>query len=107
MSSWPARWASSPAVGCKSSHERILRQDPELSRTAASRPREQTALPTGTVTFAFVDVVDASDLWSRDATEMASAMATHHARVREISERHGGSVFAQVGDSFGVCFAKR
>ncbi len=86
-------------------HGRILRQDPGLSPTVVRPTGRQPALPTGTVTFAFVDVEDAPGHWSRDATAMATEMVDHHARVSELTDRHGGTVFTHVGDSYGIAFA--
>ena len=84
---------------------RILRHDPELGSAATASPRrDEPALPSGTVTFGFVDVEEATAHWSRDATQMAEAMARHHERVRDLAEIHGGHVFSHVGDAYGVAF---
>ncbi len=83
----------------------ILRHDPGLAE-AASRRRvpAEPELPTGTVTFAFVDVDGAAAHWARDPQAMAAAMVGHHERVDDLTRHHGGQVFAQVGDSHGVVF---
>ena len=85
---------------------RILRQDAGLG-TGAAIPADagtEPALPTGTVTFGFVDVEGAASHWGRDPTAMAAAMKRHHERVRDLARRHGGHVFTQVGDAYGAVF---
>ena len=84
---------------------RILRHDPALGTGARARPaRETPALPTGTVTFAFVDVDGAARLWADDATGMAAVMVRHHEQVVRLADRHRGHVFVRMGDSYGVAF---
>lgn len=84
---------------------RILQHDPGLGAGAPPpRAPDDAVLPTGTVTFAFVDVEGAPAHWARDRQEMADAMVRHHERVGELTRRHAGQVFANVGDSHGVAF---
>ncbi len=84
---------------------RILQHDPELrAGRPARRATAEPKLPTGTVTFAFVDVDGAAAHWGRDPQAMAAAMVRHHERVDDLTRRHGGQVFATVGDSHGVAF---
>jgi predicted ATPase/DNA-binding SARP family transcriptional activator len=84
---------------------RILRHDPELGTDlSVTSQNEEAILPSGTVTFGFVDVEDAAAHWSRDAAAMAEAMAGHHARVHDLSGSHAGHVFTHVGDTYGVAF---
>lgn len=86
-------------------HASILRQDPALSRPIATSRKQAQSIPSGTVTFAFAELDDAPALWSRAGTEMAAATVDHHARVKDISEQYGGSVFTHVGDAYGVAFS--
>lgn len=79
-------------------HDDHLR-DPE-ARTAGAQTR-----PTGTVTFGFVEIVDAMRLWDSDAEKMALAVARLDELIRGELSRHDGQVFA-TGESFGVAFAR-
>jgi predicted ATPase/DNA-binding SARP family transcriptional activator len=84
---------------------RILRHDRGLGASSPTRPAGGTpALPTGTVTFAFVDVEDAARLWADDATRMAAVLVRHHEQVLRLADRHRGHVFASMGDSHAVAF---
>ena len=84
---------------------RILRHDPELGiDVSVTSKNEDAGLPSGTVTFGFVDVEDAAAHWSRDAAATAEAMAHHHQRVHDLAGTHAGHVFTHVGDTYGVAF---
>jgi TolB-like protein/class 3 adenylate cyclase len=56
--------------------------------------------------FLFTDVEGSSLLWLNHPTEMAEALATHDAAVREAVARHGGEVFKTAGDAFFVVFRR-
>jgi len=49
--------------------------------------------PSGTVTFLFTDIEDATRLWEATPAEMAAAVQAHGAIVRSTIERRGGYVF--------------
>lgn len=60
--------------------------------------------PSGTVTFLFTEIEDATRLWQADPADMAEAVRAHEDIVRTAAERHGGHVFATGGDGFCVAF---
>jgi class 3 adenylate cyclase len=49
-----------------------------------------SALPTGTVTFLFTDIVGSTRLWERDASAMRSALARHDGILRSAIEERDG-----------------
>ena len=64
-----------------------------------------TALPSGTVTFLFTDIVGSTRLWEEQASAMQRALARHDAILRQAISEHGGHVFKTVGDAFCAAFA--
>ena len=63
------------------------------------------ALPTGTVTFLFTDVVGSTDLWERHPDVMKFALRRHDEILHTSIESHRGSVFKTVGDAYCAVFA--
>ena len=43
-------------------------------------------------------------LWEQHPQEMAAALQTHNAALRQAIEAHGGIVFKTVGDEFQAAF---
>ncbi|MEM7274013.1 MAG: BTAD domain-containing putative transcriptional regulator, partial [Actinomycetota bacterium] len=80
----------------------ILDHDDRLG--AGRRPAEDGAVPTGTVTFGFVDVVGAAGLWSERRREIGRALGRIDDVVRAAVEEVGGHVFSAGGESYGVAF---
>jgi predicted ATPase/DNA-binding SARP family transcriptional activator len=68
--------------------------------------RRSGGAPTGTVTFGFADVDDATRSWFAHPHESAAAMARHEQLVRGAAVDHGGHVFSNRGSSFGVAFER-
>lgn len=64
------------------------------------------ARPTGTVTFLFTDIEDSTRQWDADAAATGALVASHDRLVRTVVHRHGGFVFASMGDGFGVAFER-
>ena len=63
-----------------------------------------TALPAGTVTFLFTDIVGSTKLWEQNPATMRSALARHDILLRDAIETNGGYVFKTVGDAFCAAF---
>ena len=81
----------------------ILGQDEQLR--GARGPTDLTsARPTGTVTFGFCEVEDASRLWATHRKKMAAAVSRLDVIVRAAVDRHSGYVFATGGETFGAAF---
>src|SRR6266542_5177005 len=68
--------------------------------------RHQQALPSGTVTFLFTDVVGSTQLWEQHHEAMGTALARHDTLLRQAIGAHGGVVFKTVGDSVHAVFAR-
>jgi class 3 adenylate cyclase len=62
-------------------------------------------LPTGTVTFLFMDIEGSTQLWEQHPQAMEVALAQHHVLLREAIEAQGGVVFQIIGDAFCAAFA--
>lgn len=62
--------------------------------------------PSGTVTFAFTDIVGSTQRWERDRAAMEAALQRHDAIVRGAVEGHGGYVFKTLGDAFCAAFSR-
>lgn len=65
----------------------------------------QTNRPSGTVTFAFAEVENATRSWASHPSAMTAATARLHDLVQDAAGGHSGYVFGAVGDSFGVAFS--
>lgn len=63
------------------------------------------AAPSGTVTFLFTDIEGSTRRWEQFPAAMAVAVARHDALIREVIEKHGGTVFKTIGDAFCAAFA--
>ena len=61
-------------------------------------------VPSGTVTFLFTEIEDATRRWEESPVDMAGAVRAHDVIVRGIIERHGGFVFGAGGDGFSAAF---
>ena len=82
-------------------HDEALRDEPTAPQSA---PEQVLARPTGTVTFGFVEVADATRLWAEHRRKMALAMARLDTLARAVTDRHGGTVVVSGGESLGVAF---
>ena len=67
--------------------------------------REDSLLPTGTVTFLFTDIEGSTKLWEAHPEAMRVALARHDALLREAIVNANGYVFKTVGDAFCAAFA--
>jgi predicted ATPase/class 3 adenylate cyclase/Tfp pilus assembly protein PilF len=56
-------------------------------------------------TFLFTDIEGSTTLWERFPDRMRGALARHDAILRGVIERHNGSVFKTIGDSFCAVFS--
>ncbi|HEU5104093.1 MAG TPA: adenylate/guanylate cyclase domain-containing protein, partial [Roseiflexaceae bacterium] len=73
-------------------------------KLAANASTAPAALPPGTVTFLFTDIVGSTTLWEAHPQAMAHALARHDAILHEVIAAHGGLVFKTVGDSVHAVF---
>ncbi len=64
----------------------------------------EVSAPSGIVTFLFTDIEGSTRLWDQHPDAMAQAMETHDSRLRDVVEAHGGYVFSQAGDGWGISF---
>jgi predicted ATPase/class 3 adenylate cyclase len=64
------------------------------------------ALPFGTVTLLFSDIVGSTSLWEQNAAVMGAALSRHDTLLRNAIEGAGGHVFKTVGDGFYTVFAE-
>jgi predicted ATPase/DNA-binding SARP family transcriptional activator len=93
-----------PGPDLRALESQILGQDDKLRlRGSASGP---SGNPTGTVTFGFADVDDATRSWVAHPHETAAAMARHEQLVRSAAGDHDGHVFSNRGSSFGIAFER-
>ena len=60
--------------------------------------------PTGTVTFGFAEVADATSLWAEHRHKMAVATARLDAVLRDVTGRHAGTVVVAAGEAMGAAF---
>jgi class 3 adenylate cyclase len=65
---------------------------------------DQSARPSGTVTFLFTDIEGSTRLWESNRDEMSKAVALHDRMLKDIINRHHGYVFKTVGDAFCAAF---
>jgi class 3 adenylate cyclase len=77
---------------------------PDSATALAARPATPPALPSGTVTFLFTDIVSSTALWETHPQAMAHALARHDAILHEVIAAHGGLVFKTVGDAVHAVF---
>lgn len=61
-------------------------------------------LPSGRVTFAFVDVVDSTRLFSEHGDAFVTRLETLQSTIRELTEQHGGAVVKTEGDGAFLAF---
>jgi predicted ATPase/class 3 adenylate cyclase len=64
-----------------------------------------SAIPTGCVTFLFSDVVGSTRLWASDPDGMSVSLQIHDHVLREAIVARSGYVFTTGGDSFAAAFA--
>jgi predicted ATPase/class 3 adenylate cyclase len=64
----------------------------------------EVSAPSGIVTFLFTDIEGSTRLWDQHPDAMAQAMETHDALLTDVAEAHGGYVFSQAGDGWGISF---
>jgi class 3 adenylate cyclase len=76
----------------------------QWSSSLAHKLPASKALPTGTVTFLFTDIVGSTPLWESQPEKMAEALHNHNTALRGVIEAHGGVVFKIVGDAFQTAF---
>jgi CHASE2 domain-containing sensor protein len=60
--------------------------------------RRGAAMPTGTITFLFTDVVGSTVTWDAYPREMSVAMRRHDILVEDAVERHGGAIVRPRGE---------
>jgi predicted ATPase/class 3 adenylate cyclase/Tfp pilus assembly protein PilF len=72
---------------------------------AHSTPADQLALPSGTVTFLFTDIVGSTALWEEHPQAMRTALVRHDAILRQVIAAHHGVVFKTIGDAICAAFA--
>ena len=70
-----------------------------------AKPRADSLLPTGTVTFLFTDIEGSTNWWETHPDAMRVALARHDALMREAIVSANGYVFKTVGDAFCAAFA--
>jgi predicted ATPase/DNA-binding SARP family transcriptional activator len=87
-------------------HDPALVNGPESAATGAIPvPSERLpTAPTGTVTFGFVSVTDATRLWEEHLRKMSLAMSRLDVVVRSVAEEFAGTVLVAAGESFSVAF---
>jgi len=87
-----------------------LEQAPDRAGVGGDAPLavalSQQALPSGTVTFLFTDIVGSTQLWEQHHESMGTALARHDSLLRQAIGAHGGVVFKTVGDSVHAVFAR-
>ena len=66
-----------------------------------AKRREDSALPTGTVTFLFTDIEGSTTLWEQYPDAMRAAVERHDNLLRHAIELSAGCIFKTTGD--GVC----
>ena len=72
---------------------------------AAERETAPLPLPSGTVTFLFIDIEGSTRLWAYNAQTMGAVIARHEAILRAVITATGGVVFKTVGDAIYAAFA--
>jgi predicted ATPase/DNA-binding SARP family transcriptional activator len=90
-------------------HDPALEHGPTTSATGtnpASYPGRVPAPPTGTVTFGFVRVADATRLWADHRRSMPLAMSRLGTLIRSVTTALAGTVHMAVGESFCAAFQR-
>src|SRR5215216_1010688 len=97
-------------VAAHLAHAEVMEQAPDMAGAGEDAPlavsREQPALPSGTVTFLFTDIVGSTQLWEQHHAAMGTALARHDTLLRQVISTHGGVIFKTVGDSVHAVFAR-
>jgi predicted ATPase/class 3 adenylate cyclase len=91
-----------PSPALQELNDDIVRQHPDVTSVGSST---KEALPSGTVTFLFTDVVGSTRLWAEHPHGMKGALARHDEIVRSAIESHGGYVVKMTGDGFHAAFS--
>jgi predicted ATPase/DNA-binding SARP family transcriptional activator len=90
-------------------HDPALAHGPTTSATRtdrASHPGRVPVPPTGTVTFGFVRVADATRLWADHRRSMPLAMSRLDTVVRSVTAELAGTVHMAVGECFSAAFQR-
>ncbi len=69
-----------------------------------SKPREDSPLPTSTVTFLVTDIEGSTRLWEQDPERMRPALARHDELARTAVEGNRGNVVKMIGDGVHAVF---
>jgi predicted ATPase/DNA-binding SARP family transcriptional activator len=88
-------------------HDEAMQDGPTASHSdtdAHTRSPTAATAPTGTVTFGFAEVADATNLWAEHRNKMAVATARLDAVVRAVTGKHAGTVVVAAGESMGAAF---
>jgi predicted ATPase/DNA-binding SARP family transcriptional activator len=90
----------------RGSEEARGRGSDRTSEVAPSPPRPvaPSPVPTGTVTFLLADIEGSTAQWQRAGDAFRTALASHHAVLRDVFQRHSGHEVQEAGDSFLVAF---
>ncbi len=95
-----------PSPRLRELEQLILGQDDQL--TAGVEPRHgrraDRPVPTGTITFGFVELDDAAALWSEYPTHAADVISTFEEIAKTLAADHRGLVFAGGAETLGVAF---
>ncbi len=86
--------------------QRILQHDPALLGPSDAYSSSGSALPTGTVTFLFTDIMDSTRLWETRPDVMEEAIPIHHRLLTDTIEGNGGHVVKRIGDGLMAVFAE-
>ncbi len=78
---------------------------PGAAMTIPNIHQALTELPHGTVTFLFTDIEGSTPLWEQHPEAMKTAVAIHHAALRQAIAGNGGVAFKVIGDAFQAAFA--
>ena len=76
-----------------------------LPTTDRLAPQPKQSLPTGTITFLFIEIEGSTPLWEKMPGSMDTAIKLHHAILREVVAANHGAVYKVVGDVFPASFS--
>ncbi|MEY2464367.1 MAG: hypothetical protein QOH64_2505, partial [Acidimicrobiaceae bacterium] len=93
-----------PGPDLRALESQILGQDDKLRLRGSAGGLSGN--PTGTVTFGFADVDDATRSWVAHPHETAAAMARNDQLVRSAAGDHDGHDISKRGSSFGIAFER-